>query len=189
MVLQREVQSKIYYGISSKELKEYYEAHKDKFTKPETVDISEIFLSFAGRDENAVREKGRALLAQLRGGADFLTLLAENSDRADAVASKGKVDTLVIRDLPKDLQDKLKNVKVGEYPDLFEVNDVGISVVRLDARSQASTDSVYDENAVRMAILSERAPTEQKKYMATLRQDSYIKINDSYRPTVAPILF
>lgn len=189
MVLQQEVQSKIYYGLTPKDLKTYFEANKEKFTKPETVDISEIFLSFAGRDENAVREKARTLVAQLRGGADFTKLLAENSDRADAVESQGKVDTLVIRDLPADLQTKLKGVKPGEYPEPFEVNQVGVSVVRVDARSAASSDAVFDENAVRMAILNERAPSEQKQYMAKLRDESYIKINESYRPTVAPILF
>lgn len=189
MVLQREVQSKLFYGLTPKEVKAYYEANKSKFVKPETIDISEIFLSFAGRDEEAVREKARNLVAQLRGGADFQKLLAENSDRPDAVETKGKVDTLIVRDLPPELQEKLKGVKVGEYPDPFEVNQVGVSVVRLDARTAEGADAVFDEDAVRMAILNERAPAAQKEFMATLRQESYIKINESYRPTVAPILF
>jgi hypothetical protein len=40
-----------------------------------------------------------------------------------------------------------------------------------------------------MAITSKRAPVEQKKYMADLRKDSYIKISETYRPIVAPICF
>ena len=53
----------------------------------------------------------------------------------------------------------------------------------------ASSESHFDENAVRLAITSERAPEEQKKFMSALRSDSYIKISDTYRPLVAPILF
>ena len=39
------------------------------------------------------------------------------------------------------------------------------------------------------ASLRERLPDEQKKFMTKLRQDAYIKITDSYRPIVNPILF
>ena len=42
----------------AKEIKEYYAANKAKFTKPATVTISEIFLSFAGRDKEEVKKEG-----------------------------------------------------------------------------------------------------------------------------------
>src|SRR5687768_3224432 len=80
MVIQKEVQGKIYWGLTAKELKDYYEKHKAKFTKPETVTLSEIFLGYAGRDEAAVREKARQLVAQLRAGGDFDKLAKENGD-------------------------------------------------------------------------------------------------------------
>jgi len=35
----------------------------------------------------------------------------------------------------------------------------------------------------------ERAPEALKKFMAGLRGESYIKLSDSYRPLVAPVLF
>ncbi len=40
-----------------------------------------------------------------------------------------------------------------------------------------------------MAILNDKLPEATKKYMSTLREDSYIKISENYRPIVAPILF
>ena len=39
-----------------------------------------------------------------------------------------------------------------------------------------------------MAMLAERLPDAQKKYFAYLREDSYIKIAEVYRPLVNPIL-
>jgi len=50
ILMQREVQGKIYWKASPAEVKAYFEKNKAKFTKPETVTLSEIFLSFAGRD-------------------------------------------------------------------------------------------------------------------------------------------
>lgn len=188
-VLQKEVQAKLYWGSTPKELKEYFEKNKAKFTKPETVTISEIFLSFAGRDENAVREKAKQLLAQLKGGGDFDKLVVENSDRPNVAETKGKVDKMNVSELDPKFIAALKGVKVGGYTEPVEVGDVGINILRVDARSDASSESFFDEKAVRMAIMAERVPTEQKKFMATLRGDSLIKINDRYRPLVSPILF
>ena len=97
LVLQREVDSKIYFGWTSKEIKNYYDANKAKFTKPETVSISEIFLSFAGRDENTVKEKAKQIVANARSGADFGKLAVENSERSMLPTTKGKVGAVTMQ--------------------------------------------------------------------------------------------
>lgn len=189
MVIQREVQSKEYWKPSGKELRDYYEKNKARFTKPETISMSEIFLAFAGRDEKAVREKAKQLVAQLRGGADFAKIVTENSDRPDVAKTKGKVDTINVKDLDEKFATAIKDVKPGGYSDPIEIDQIGINILRVDDRTQASSESYFDENAVRMAILAERAPEATKEFMSTLRRDSYIKIGETYRPMVSPILF
>jgi polyhydroxyalkanoate synthesis regulator phasin len=188
-VLQREVQSKVYWRPTGKEVKEYYEKNKARFTKPESITISEIFLAFAGRDEAAVRAKAKDLVTKLRGGADWAKLVVENSDRPDVAKSLGKVDTLPLKDIDTKFAEPLKNVKTGGYSDPIEVDQIGMSILRVDERSAASNESQFDENQVRLAMLQENVPGEQKKFLAELRKDSYIKISDAYRPLVAPILF
>lgn len=188
LVLQREVSSKLYFGWSTKEIKAYYEANKAKFTKPETIAISEIFLSFAGRDETAVREKAKQLVTQLRGGADFGKLAIENSDRSNVKDTKGKVGSLNVKDLDKSFAEPLKNIKVGGVTEPIEVPE-GIEILRVDERINASAESFFDEQEVRKTLTVEKLPEEQKKYMSTLRKDSYIKISEDYRPMVSPILF
>lgn len=189
MVFEREVDGKIYWGIPSKDIKAYYEKNKDKFTKPETVTISEIFLSFAGRDEASVREKAKSLVAQLRGGADFEKLALENSERPDVQQTKGKAGTFDVKSLDVKFAKPLESVKVGGYTDPIDVDNVGLEIIRLDERSKASSEAFFDENQVRRVIAFERIPEERKKFMTTLRRDAYIKINDTYRPLVSPILF
>jgi hypothetical protein len=188
-VLQREVSSKIYWGLNSKEMKDYYEQNKARFTKPETVELSEIFLSFAGREPDAVREKAKQLAAQLKSGADFQKLAVENSDRQNVAETKGKVGKLNVKELDEKFAAAIKNLKTGDISAPIELDEVGIEILRVDEKTQASSESFFDENAVRIAITSERGPAEQKKYMADLRKDSYIKISETYRPIVSPILF
>jgi hypothetical protein len=182
-VLRKEVHSKVYWDATTKELTDYYEKHKDKFTKPETITISEIFLAFAGKTEAAVRQKAADLTAQLKAGADFAKLAADNSDR------KTPPQTVNVSELDEKYVKILKDVKTGGISDPIEVDQVGINILRVDERSQASSESKFNEGQVRLALMQERAPEALKKFMSTLREDSYIKLSDSYRPLVAPILF
>jgi parvulin-like peptidyl-prolyl isomerase len=129
------------------------------------------------------------LVAQLRSGADFQKAVLENSDRPNAGETKGKVDTFALPDLDDRFRNAVKNVKAGGYTDPIEIDGVGINILRVDERTAQDNDVKFDENAVRMAILSEKAPDEQKKFMSKLRSDAYIKISDEYRPVVSPILF
>lgn len=191
MVFEREVDGKIYWGLGSKEIKDYFEKNKAKFTKPETYSLSEIFLGFAGRTEPEVRERAKKIVAELKGGADFEKLVIDNSDNQDKETSKGKLGTFTVDQL-KQIGDPfikaLENVKNGGFSEPIEV-DEGIHIFRVDAHQKASTDSFFDERAVRQAIAYERIPEGRKNFMTKLRQDAYIKINDEYRPIVSPVLF
>jgi hypothetical protein len=189
MVIQQEVQRALYWGATAAEVKAYYDANKAKFTKPETVSVSEIFLGFAGRDENSVREKAKQLLKELRAGGDFTKIAAENSDPGQMTRGQGKAEKVLVADLVPVIADPLKPVKVGGYTEPIEVDKLGVIILRVDAREQASSESEFNESAVRTAIMQPKMPEAQKKFMAKLRQDAYIKINDEYRPLVAPILF
>lgn len=191
LILQSEVDGKVYYGFSSKEIKDYYEKNKAKFTKPEKVTLSEIFLNFAGRDEAQMREKAKQLVAQLRSGADFGKLAVENSDRQDVQQTKGSVGQVTVARL-KEINGKfevpVKATKAGGVTDPIEVEG-GIEIFRVEAREEASLESAFDEGEIRTAMTYEKVPEERKKYLSGLRKDAYIKISETYRATVTPILF
>lgn len=188
-LLQREVQSKVYWGADGKKLKDYFEKNKTKFTKPETVSFSELFLSYAGRDEAAVREKAKQLLTQLRGGGNWDQLVKDNSDPGVVTQGAGKMEKLKVAELVDTIRVPLKDLKIGGFTEPIEVKDLGVIILRVDGREAATSESFFDETAVRNAILQEEYPAASKKYFTDLRQEAYIKINDTYRPLVAPILF
>ena len=188
LVIQREVQSKEYWRASGKELREYYEKNKAKFAKPETISLSEIFIGFAGRNEADVREKAKQLVAQLRAGGDFDKAAKEN-DPPIIFEGTGRGEKLKVADMNEKLSTPIKGVKVGGVTDPIDVEQLGVAILKVTGREQASSESHFDENAVRLAILTERAPTATKEFMSTLRQESYIKIGETYRPIVSPLLY
>jgi peptidyl-prolyl cis-trans isomerase SurA len=191
-VIQQEVDRKIFFSLTIDELKKYFQAHQDKFRKPENVTLSEIFLSSAGKNEAEVKAKALQLVAQLRAGADFGTVAVANSEREAngvrvAPQTKGKVGTFEVPSLREDIAGAIKDVKAGGISEPLRSND-GYQIFRLDERTAASTTATFNENQVREAITIERGNKQREEYLQNLRNEAYIKISENYRLAVAPIL-
>jgi parvulin-like peptidyl-prolyl isomerase len=192
-VLSREVDMKIYFRPSVDELKKYYEQNRDKFRRPETITLSEIFLSLAGKPEADVRARAQELLRQLRAGADFKTLAAANSERMDqqgnrvAVQTGGRVGTFAVADLKPEFASSIKNVQAGGVTELIR-SDEGFQILRIDERTAPSDPKAFDEEQARQAITIERRDKERTEYMKNLRKDAYIKLAEEYKATVGPLL-
>lgn len=187
-VLESEVDRKIFYNWTSDELHKYFDAHKDKFLKPESVDLSEIFLSLAGKQEADVKARADQLVSQARGGADFCTLAAAYSDRPGNNGQKPcKVGLFQVPDLRPDIAGVIKSLKAGGVSDPLK-SDEGYQILRVDARTAGSNTATFNENEVRGAMTQERSPKAREDFLQTMRNEAYIKIADSYRAAVDPLL-
>jgi len=184
-VLESEVDAKIFYGLSMDELHKYFDAHRDKFVTPESVELSEIFLSLAGKQEADVKATAAKLVAQVRGGADFGTLATAYSERGQQ--NKGKVGLFEVKDLRPDIASAIKNVAVGGVSEPLKT-DEDYQILHVDARTVGSSTPTFNENNVREAITRERIEKERAKYLQDLRNDAYINIAEAYRPSVEPLL-
>jgi peptidyl-prolyl cis-trans isomerase SurA len=191
-VLQREVDARIYYGLSSKELNDYFNAHKDQFKKPESVKLSEIFLSLAGKSEAEVKAKANQIVAEARAGGDFRKLAATHSERMQngkpvAVETGGDVGLYDVPNLKEGIANAIKNLKAGGVGDPIRY-DEGYQIIRVDERYPGSDTPVFNENRVREAITAERTDKERIAYMEKLRKDAWIKVAEAYRAEVMPLL-
>ena len=191
-VIQQEVDRKLFFGFTMDELKKYFQEHQDKFRKPESVTISEIFLSSAGKNEAEVKARALALVRELRTGANFAKVAAANSERENngvrvAPETGGKVGAFEIPNLRQEIADSVKGVQVGGVSEPLRTND-GYQIFRVDERTPASTSATFNENQTREAMTIERGPKARENYLQGLRDEAYIKIADSYAAAVYPIL-
>ena len=191
-VLQQEVDRRVYLGFSSEEVKKYFDANPDKFRKPESIKLSEIYLSSIGKDDAAVKARVLELITQIRAGADFGALAAANSEREKngqrtAPQDKGYVGEFDVPNLREDLATALKDVKVGGVTDPIRVSE-GYQILRVDGRTPAGTTPTFNDNRVREAMLFERQPKEREAYLQTLRNEAFIKVTEAYRASVDPLL-
>lgn len=187
-VFENEVDTKLFYSYSQDELHKYFDAHQDKFLKPESIEISEIFLGLAGKQEPDVKAQALKLVAQLRAGADFCTLAAAYTDRPATAGQKPcKVGRFQVPDLRPDIAAAVKPVTPGGVSEPLKT-DEGYQILKVDSRTAGSNTPTFNENNVREAITRERAQKAREDYLQELRNDAYVKIADSYRESVSPLL-
>lgn len=192
-VIQREVDAKIYFGLTDEEVRQHFEANRAKFAKPESVELSEIFLSLAGKPEAEVRARAAQIVAQARGGADFGQLAATHSEREQegvrvAAQSKGKVGRFEVPDLRADIATAIKSVPKGGVSDPLRL-DEGIQILRVDDRTSAG-EAAFDDSRVRNALTMERAEKERPEYLRALRKDAVIRFtkDKDYEAQATPFL-
>jgi peptidyl-prolyl cis-trans isomerase SurA len=187
-VLESEVDSKLFYGFTADELHKYYDTHQKDFLKPETLELSEIFLGLAGKQEADVKAQAAKLVAQARGGADFCTLAAAYTERPATGGQKPcKVGLFQVPDLRPDIAGAVKNVNPGGVSEPLK-SDEGYQILRVDTRTAGSNTPTFNENNVREAMTRERQPKARENYLQDLRNDGYVKIADNYRVAVEPLL-
>jgi peptidyl-prolyl cis-trans isomerase SurA len=193
LVISREVDAKIFFSLTGDEVKKYFQANQQKFRRPESVVLSEIFLSIAGKPEEEVRQKATQIAAQARAaGADFGALATTHSERMQngnrvAEKSKGRLGRFKLEDLRPDLASTIKTLKAGQVSDPIRT-DEGFQIVRVDEKTTASDAITFNENQVREAMTSERAEKERHGYLQKLRDEAYIKIATTYRASVEPFM-
>jgi parvulin-like peptidyl-prolyl isomerase len=190
-VLQRDVDARVYFGLTDAELRKYYEANRQKFV---SVAISEIFLSLAGRSEAEVKAKAADLAARARAGTDFGELAAKNSERETdgvRVAEKtkgqhvdetGKPRWYLLSDVQPNVAAAVKDLKAGSVTDPIKT-DEGYMILRVNER-----DDAFKENFVRGMITNERSEKEHEDYLRKLRQEAYIKPAANYVSVIQPLL-
>jgi peptidyl-prolyl cis-trans isomerase SurA len=187
-VLENEVDSKLFFSYSQDELHKYFDAHQANFLKPESIELSEIFLGLAGKQEADVKAQATKLVTQLRGGADFCTLAAAYTERPATGGQKPcKVGLFQVPDLRPDIASAVKNVKQGGVSEPLKT-DEGYQILRVDTRTAGSNTPTFNENNVREAITRERSTKAREDYLQELRNDGYVKIAESYRAEVEPLL-
>jgi peptidyl-prolyl cis-trans isomerase SurA len=191
-VFQQEVDRVIFYGPSADDLKKYFEANREKFRTAESVKLSEIFLSSTNKDEAAVKARAVELVTQLRAGADFRALATANSEREkDGVRSApkdgGVAGVFEVPALRDDIATAIKSVKLGGVTDPLKLPD-GYQILRIDERTPAGATVKFEENQVRQAMMLERQPKEREAYLDKLRNEAFIKISETYRASVEPLL-
>lgn len=183
LVEQLQVQVRKVPPPSQAEVKAFFEANPDKFTKPEEVEVSLILLKVdpsAGSEawEQASQEAS-AIMAKIKGGTGFAELARIHSGDASA-ENGGKMDSLHKGTMASEAEEAIAKIKPGEVTDPIMVLE-GYAIFSLDKRSPPRKVSFEDARERATGLLQRQTSEEAlTKLKGALRKSTAMHINEAY---------
>ena len=163
--------------VSESEILQYYQEHQEDYSRPERVNVRQIFLQ--ARVNTPERDALRARLSQLRedllAGADFATLAREHS-QAPGREQGGTIGWQPRGDLIEALETAAFSLEVGEISEVLE-SRFGLHLVRVDAREEAGTESFESvRGAIEPVLRAQAAQIRYAKWLADLRKRGRVRV-------------
>lgn len=120
---------------SEADLMAYYEAHKDQYTVPERVRLSQIFIAFSGKGQKGAEEKLEKVLQELERGRSFEEVARVYSEDPSAPEG-GDLGYLRADELDPRLWEEIRDLEVGEISPVIR-SSRGFHILLLTGREGA----------------------------------------------------
>jgi peptidyl-prolyl cis-trans isomerase SurA len=185
-VMRKEVGSRI--NIGNEEVKKYYDEHPQEFTRPEQVELSEIFLSTEGKSPEeieAVQKKAEDLHNRVVKGDEFSEIAKRYSEGSTAKDQSGDLGTYQRGQLSPQLEAVVFKMEKGQITDVTQTK-TGFEILKVDNHYQSGLqplDKVETEIMNRL-YMKKMQPT-MREYLAQLRQESYVMVKPGYVDSAA----
>jgi peptidyl-prolyl cis-trans isomerase SurA len=185
-VIRREVGSHI--NIPNDEVKKYYDAHPQEFTRPEQVEISEIFLSTEGKSPEeieSVQKKAEDLRNRVVKGDDFNEIAKRYSEGSTAKDQGGDLGAFKRGALAPQLEDVVFKMEKGQITDVIQTK-TGFEILKVEAHFQAGLQPMDKvENEIMNRLYLSKMQPQMRTYLAQLREESYVMVKPGYTDTAA----
>jgi len=184
-VVRREVGSHI--NIPNDEVKQYYDAHPQEFTRPEQVVLSEIFLSTEGKSPEeiaSVQRKAEDLRNRVTKGDDFNEIAKRYSEGSTA-KDGGDLGTFKQSELAPQLEDVVFKMEKGQITDVIQTK-TGFEVLKVEAHYKAGLQPMDKvENEIMNRLYVQKMQPQMRDYLGQLREESYVMVKPGYTDTAA----
>ncbi len=169
--------------IGKDEIAKYYDEHKQEFVRPEQVALREIEVSTEKKPESdlpELKKKAETALKRVKDGEDFGEIAKRFSDGATAKQG-GFLGVYKRGELAKELEDMVFKMKKNELTDVMDTKQ-GYLVLQVLERYEAGQQPLAKvENEIMDHLYSERMEPAMRKYLKTLREQSYVVIKPGYQ--------
>jgi peptidyl-prolyl cis-trans isomerase SurA len=175
-VVRREVGSHI--NIGNDEVKQYYDAHPQEFTRPEQVVLSEIFLSTEGKSPEeieSVQKKAEDLRNRVVKGDDFNEIAKRYSEGSTA-KDGGDLGTFKQSELAPQLEGVVFKMEKGQITDVIQTK-TGFEILKVENHYQAGLQPMDKvENEIMNRLYMVKMQPQMRDYLGQLREESYVMV-------------
>jgi peptidyl-prolyl cis-trans isomerase SurA len=184
-VVRREVGSHI--NIPNDEVKKYYDAHPQEFTRPEQVALSEIFLSTEGKSPEeieAVQKKAEDLRNRVIKGDDF-NEIAKRYSEGSTGKDGGDLGTFKQSELAPQLEEVVFKMDKGQITDVVQTK-TGFEVLKVENHYKAGLQPMDKvETEIMNRLYMQKMQPQMRDYLGQLREESYVMVKPGYTDTAA----
>lgn len=124
-------------NVEEKDIKQYYEMHKNEFQVPEMIRARHILVKF---DNNAsdgerkkAREKAEGLLKRIKDGEDFAKIASESSDDPGSKGKGGDLGFFTKGKMVPEFEKAAFSLKPGEVSQIVE-SPYGFHIIRVEEK-------------------------------------------------------
>jgi peptidyl-prolyl cis-trans isomerase SurA len=185
-VVRREVGSHI--NIGNDEVKKYYDAHPQEFTRPEQVVLSEIFLSTEGKspeEVESVQKKAEDLRNRVMKGDEFSEIAKRYSEGSTAKDRGGELGTFPKGELDQKLEEVVFKMDKGQITDVIQTK-TGFEILKVENHFQAGLQPMDKvENEIMNRLYMQKMEPQMRDYLGQLRQESYVMVKPGYTDSAA----
>jgi peptidyl-prolyl cis-trans isomerase SurA len=172
-----EVKSKII--ITEKELKAYYDDHKDEFNTKGKVHLAMIFLKQEdpgdAKESRDLKVKAGRIIEKIKDGDDFGKLAKEFSNGPGAKEG-GDLGVFKISELNPEMAATIKDLSSGEVGAPI-VGPNGIQIIKVVEKDQGGEKSFEQvKNSIRSTLYREKLDQAYAAWIKGLREKAYTKI-------------
>jgi len=170
-------------NITGADEQQYYQDHKDQFTTPESVKLSEILVPTADPDNAAqvaeAQTKADGLEAELKGGKDFAAV-AKASSGGSTAAGGGVLGDFKRGQLANVLEDATFPLKPGGYTAPIRTKQ-GFVILKVDDHTPAGLQPFTQvQPQVEDALGMQKMQPALRAYLTRLREEAFVQIKPGY---------
>ena len=173
--------------IGSDEVKKYYEDHKEQFTRPEQVELGEIFLSTEGKTPEeiaAVRTKADDLHNRVAKGENFVEIAKRYSEGTTA-RDGGDLGRFERGQLAPQLEDAVFKMDRNGITDVIQTK-TGFEILKVLNHFDAGLQPLDKvEGEITNRLYSQKMEPALRTYLAELREESYVLVKPGFTDSAA----
>ena len=132
--------------VPPNDVQRYYNDNIQQYQAPEQIRASHILLKTDGKDEAAVRKRAEALLAQVKGGADFAALAKKESEDEGSKAAGGDLGLFGRGRMVPEFETAAFAMQPGQTSDLVR-SQFGFHIIRVIEKKAGETRALDEVRA------------------------------------------
>ena len=176
-LVNREIKSKIV--ITEDDIKNYYNAHREKYVGQKKYHIWNIFIRLPDFADESTKghalEKMEAVITELKQGRTFESLAAEDSD-SPMDPQGADLGLFRLDELSPQLQKAVGVMKAGDFSPILKT-DMGYQIIYVQKIAETDAKSLAKvKSEIQDALYNETVDNKFQAWIEELRRRSHIKI-------------